>query len=121
MKDEDSNRKVVSEIAGILKEKIEDNKLVQELASQAWKGACEGLEFEESHMEWFDKRFKYQFVWLEKEDYIKALIRSLWLAPVFAGTDFGGTRQRDMAQVWTDTARTICLLGAQSGKLKEEA
>jgi len=96
---------VVSEIASILREKIKDNNSVQRLASQVWRGAYEGLELEVPLGEWLEKRFKYQFVWLEKEDYLKALVRALWLAPVFAGTDFGGARQRDMAQVWTDTAR----------------
>jgi len=70
------------------------------------KGAEGGLEINDiSFEEWFENRFKYQLVWLDKDDYSKALVRALWLAPVFAGTDFGSSRQRDMAQVWTDTAR----------------
>jgi len=101
-----NKKEIISEkIAYVLKKRIKDNNSVQRLTSQVWKGAEEGLELEISPIEWFERRFKYQFVWLEKEDYLKALIRALWLAPVFAGTDFGGTRQRDMAQVWTDTAR----------------
>jgi hypothetical protein len=100
-----NQEETASKIAGILKERMKDNNSVWSLASQALKGANEGLELEVPPAEWFEKRFKYQFVWLEKEDYLKALIRALWLAPVFAGTDFGGARQRDMAQVWTDTAR----------------
>jgi len=100
-----NEEEVISKIASLLKERIRSESSVQRLASQVWKGASEGLELEVSPIEWFEKRFRYQFVWLEKEDYLKALVRALWLAPVFAGTDFGTARQRDMAQVWTDAAR----------------
>jgi len=76
------------------------------LAVQILRGAKAGLEINDvGFEEWFENRFKYQFVWLDKDDYSKALVRALWLAPVFAGTDFGRSRQRDMAQIWTDTAR----------------
>ncbi|GAH97176.1 unnamed protein product [marine sediment metagenome] len=101
-----SNEELYTEqIANLLREKIEDGRAVSKLTSQLYKGAVEGLELDVSFEDWFDKRLKYQFVWLGKDDYTKALVRALWLAPVFAGTDFGGSRQRDMGQVWTDTTR----------------
>jgi hypothetical protein len=96
----------VSKTADFLAEKISDASSAHKLAIQVLKGAEESLEINSTSFEsWFEKRFKYQFVWLDKNDYLKALVRALWLAPVFAGTDFGSSRQRDMAQVWTDTAR----------------
>ena len=42
---------------------------------------------------------------LDKDDYSRALIRSLWVAPNLAAVDFAGGRLRDFAQLWTDTAR----------------
>lgn len=96
---------IKSKIDTVLKEKITDADSVKELSNQIIKGAESGLEINSSFEDWFENRFKYQFAWLDKDDYSKALVRALWLAPVFAGTDFGASRQRDMAQVWTDTAR----------------
>ncbi|MGC9202681.1 MAG: hypothetical protein ACP5HX_08455 [Thermoproteota archaeon] len=96
----------VKKIVDFLAEKISDASSAYKLAVQALRGAEEGLEINGASFDsWFENRFKYQFVWLDKDDYSKALVRALWLAPVFAGTDFGSSRQRDMAQVWTDTAR----------------
>lgn len=95
----------IEQIANFLKEKIGDRNVVSKLALQLYKGARDGLEIDVSFEDWFDNTFKYQFVWLSKDDYVKALVRALWLAPVFAGSDFGSSRQRDMGQVWTDTAR----------------
>ena len=93
-----------SEIENILKEKISDPDSVQILTAHLLRGAEGALEIEGSFENWLE-RFKYQFQWLDKDDYSRALIRALWLAPRFAGTDFGSSRQRDMGQVWTDTAR----------------
>jgi len=93
-----------SEIGSILKEKISDDESVQSLETQLLRGAEEALEIEGDFETWLE-RFKYQFLWLDKDDYSRALVRALWLAPRFAGTDFGSSRQRDMGQVWTDTAR----------------
>jgi len=96
----------ISRIAEVLRSQIHDQNVVNSLANQVYRGVTEGLELETlTFDEWFDNRFKYQLVWLTKDDYVKALTNALWLAPVFAGTDFGSSRQRDMAQVWTDTAR----------------
>lgn len=95
----------IEKIIEVLKEKIKNDSCAEELSKQLIQGAEKGLEIDGSFDDWFEKRFKYQLVWLDKDDYLTALINALWLAPVFAGTDFGSSRQRDMAQVWTDTAR----------------
>lgn len=55
--------------------------------------------------EWLKKRFFPNLVMLNRDDYVNALTQSLRIAPRLAGTDFGMTRQRDLGQVWTDTAR----------------
>lgn len=107
-----------SEIQTILSERIEDKKNIAKLEEQIIKGAAGGLEFEELDDKWV-KRFRYHFVWLDRDDYTRALVRALWLAPKFAGTDFGGSRQRDMGQVWTDTARGFLGEIAISRFLKE--
>lgn len=97
------------EVAKILSQKIKDIRTAEELASQLLSGALSGLEVRtedpSSFKTWLEQRLQYQLTWLDKEDYARALIRALWLAPRFAATDFGGARQRDFAQLWTDTAR----------------
>lgn len=42
---------------------------------------------------------------LTYEDYLKAAVHALRLAPKIAATDYGTSRQRDLAQVWTDAIR----------------
>ena len=44
-------------------------------------------------------------VLLNKDDYLTAAVHALDLAPRLARTDYGGTRQRDLGQLWTDTIR----------------
>lgn len=107
-----------SEIENILKEKISNTNSVQMLIAHLLRGAEGALELEGSFESWLE-RFKYQFQWLDKDDYSRALIRALWLAPHFAGTDFGSSRQRDLGQVWTDTARGFLGEIALSNFLKE--
>src|SRR3989344_4154414 len=96
----------VSVISPVLREKISDKDTVRKLAVELIRGAEDGLEFTEiSFDEWFENRFKPQLVWLTTEDYERALLRALWLARTFSASDYGSSRQRDMLQVWTDTAR----------------
>jgi len=42
---------------------------------------------------------------LDENDYLKAAVYGLYLAPHFAGIDFGTSRQRDLGQLWTDVIR----------------
>lgn len=53
---------------------------------------------------WFN-RACYGLVELENDDYIVALTHALRIAPNLAATDYGTSRQRDLGQSWTDTAR----------------
>ncbi len=96
----------IREIQDVLEEHIKSAENSRKLAEQVLKSARDGLELDRTSFdEWLENRFKYQLVWLDSDDYAKALTRALWLAPHFAGTDFGTSRQRDMGQEWTDTAR----------------
>ena len=101
--------KVKKEVARILLGNIGDVSAVEEIVKQLFRGAVNGLEIDtddpHSLETWLEQRFKYQLIWLNRNDYARALVRALWLAPRFAATDFGGARQRDFAQIWTDTAR----------------
>ena len=93
-------------ISPVLAERISDKDTVRKLVIELIRGAEEGLEFSDGTFdEWFENRLKPQLIWLTTEDYERALLRALWLARTFAGTDYGSSRQRDMAQIWTDTAR----------------
>jgi len=83
------------------------NLLTEVLRDQLYRGARSGGELPLGDLglaEWV-KRLSYHLVTLDINDYTRALIRAIWLAPKFAATDFGSARQRDIAQVWTDTAR----------------
>lgn len=59
----------------------------------------------ESAESWLHNRFLPNTVILNRDDYVLALTQALRVAPKLAGTDFGTTRQRDLGQLWTDTAR----------------
>jgi len=95
---------IENELKRLIGEKISDEDNTQLLINQLIRGAEGGREIQQNIEKWIEN-LKFQLVWLDKEDYSKALIRALWLAPRFAGTDFGSSRQRDMGQIWTDTAR----------------
>ncbi len=76
----------------------------KDLAKEIIRGADGGSEIQEFE-EWFSNRFCPQVVWLNKEDYARAITRALPQALEFAGSDFGTARQRDLGQLWTDTTR----------------
>ena len=100
---------IESRCRDILSKRISRSSLIDKLVSDLYRGALNGKELSkgnlESQLKWFENRLKTQLIWIDKDDYTKALVRGLWLAPTFAATDYGGSRQRDFAQVWTDTAR----------------
>ncbi len=54
---------------------------------------------------WFEERLKPNVVFLDEEGYAKMCIDALKITSSVAGTDYGSTRQRDMAQLWADTTR----------------
>lgn len=96
----------IKKISSIINARVSSEKSAGELGKQAYLGAINGEEFGKGQFDdWLVNRFSERLIWLSKEDYLRALTQALWLAPVFAGTDYGSSRQRDMAQVWTDTAR----------------
>ena len=98
---------VKSELRELLIRSIGALSSADELAEQLFRGSSSGGEFgsdSESQKRWL-QRVEFHLVRLDSADYTRALIRSIWLAPGFAGTDFGGSRQRDLAQVWTDALR----------------
>lgn len=85
-----------------------DERVLDELNATLKRGAVNSGETEDSEdslNKWFSNRFEPNSVILDKDDYSKALIRSLWIAPNLAALDFRGGRLRDFAQLWTDTAR----------------
>lgn len=92
--------KVVSEY--LAQRLSKDNAI--DLGTEIIRGADGGSEILD-FKEWLEKRFIPQVVWLEKDDYARAITRALPQALRFAGSDFGSTRQRDLGQLWTDTAR----------------
>jgi hypothetical protein len=95
-------------ISNFLEGIISDKRIREEISSTMIRGAensGETEEFGRNITTWFNTRFKPNCVVLDRTDYSKALIRSLWIAPNLAALDFVGGRLRDFAQLWTDTAR----------------
>ncbi len=92
-------------IQDILSVNISDQVITNKLATELLRGAEDGLEITGDFEDWLQNRFVHQLVWMNADDYVRALVRALWLGRTFAGTDYGTSRQRDMAQTWTDTAR----------------
>jgi len=69
-------------------------------------GAVRGLDVDQfaSHDEWV-RWLGWASVELDEDDYLRATLYGLHLAPRLAGTDYGTARQRDLGQLWTDTIR----------------
>lgn len=99
-----STEALQNKIKEYLSEKL-NKESSDDLAKQLIRGCESGLELEDDLDKWFTDRFTYQSVWLDKEDYLRAITRALPQALIFAATDFGQARQRDLGQLWTDTAR----------------
>lgn len=76
----------------------------ENLSVQLLRGTEGGLELDDFE-KWLEQRFKPQLVWLDNDDYTRAITRALPQALRFAAADFGSSRQRDLGQLWTDTAR----------------
>lgn len=99
---------MVDKISEYTKSIISDKRVLNEIEATLKRGAVNSGETEDSEdklNEWFIKRFEPNSIILDKDDYSKALIRSLWIAPNLAAVDFVKGRLRDFAQLWTDTAR----------------
>lgn len=71
---------------------------------------CEGIvrgrdaEDFESTEEWAEN-LAFSSVLLTRNEYLEATVHALRLTPKIAATDYGTSRQRDLAQVWTDAIR----------------
>lgn len=79
-----------------------------DLAIQLIRGAVGGSEFNDEGFEsWLNNRFIPQTIWLSSDDYARGITRALPQALLFASSDFGSSKQRDLGQLWTDTARGL--------------
>jgi len=70
------------------------------------EGAVRGLDIDQfrSYDEWV-RWLSWSSVVLDENDYLKAALHALRLAPKIAATDYGTARQRDLGQLWTDAIR----------------
>lgn len=69
--------------------------------------ACTGGEISPavSEEDWFENRFKPNTVLIDEEGYAKMCVDALKILGKTAATDFGGSRQRDLGQLWADMTR----------------
>lgn len=96
----------VNAVANVLGQQISAINAV-ELAKQIVRGADGGSEFDGGFENWLETRFLTQITWLSSDDYARGITRALPQALIFAGSDFGSSKQRDLGQLWTDTARGL--------------
>ncbi len=75
---------------------------VAQLLDKAFKGG--EINDTVTLLDWIE-RVRFGLIKLDETDYTNSLAYALKVAPILAGTDFGTTRQRDLGQLWTDTAR----------------
>ncbi|MFP3131113.1 MAG: hypothetical protein RXR51_06000 [Nitrososphaeria archaeon] len=70
------------------------------------EGAVRGLDVNQfsGYDDWI-ACLKWASVSLDEDDYLKAALHGLYLAPKLAATDYGTSRQRDLGQLWTDSIR----------------
>jgi hypothetical protein len=106
-KEKDVFEKNVDCVSAVLKSNLSSAN-AQELARQMIRGAQGGSEFnEENFTTWLENRFRPQLVWLSSDDYARGITRALPQSLLFASSDFGSSKQRDLGQLWTDTARGL--------------
>lgn len=54
---------------------------------------------------WFNRRFLPNCVFIDEDGYTRMCIDALKILGTTAATDYGGSRQRDMGQLWADMTR----------------
>ena len=70
------------------------------------EGAVRGLDVDQlGGLDEWVRWLGWASVTLDENDYLKAAVYGLNLAPKLAGTDYGTARQRDLGQLWTDVIR----------------
>ncbi|MEW6113098.1 MAG: hypothetical protein AB1664_13290 [Thermodesulfobacteriota bacterium] len=89
------------------------NRVIKELGlepSEAKKVVCKAVEGGEIHAAmqptpWFEERFCPNTVSINEAGYTAMCIDALKILGSTAATDFGGSRQRDLGQLWADMTR----------------
>lgn len=86
--------------------------------------------------QWLEQRFLPNVVFIDEDGYSRMCIDALKILSVTAATDYGGSRQRDLGQLWADMTRGYlgelafslfmnkkwgleCELGHELGKLQD--
>jgi len=102
-----TKQQLFNQQVGMISEKLKsvlDAESATLLSEQLLKGVNGGSETGDFN-DWLQNRFIPQLVWLDQDDYTRAITRALPQALKMTASDFGSTRQRDLGQLWTDTAR----------------
>jgi len=69
------------------------------------KAVAGGEASEENISEWYEQRFLPNLVLIDEDGYSRMCIDALKILDKTAATDYGGSRQRDMGQLWADMTR----------------
>lgn len=89
----------VSELSDLIRAGVRNNEIGLEKEGRSYK--IVGL------LDWFENRVKPNTISLTRDDYLRALSSSFELLTIGdpAKADFGGARQREFGQQWTDFTR----------------
>lgn len=69
------------------------------------KAIAGGEASEENISDWYEQRFLPNLVLIDEDGYSRMCIDALKILDKTAATDYGGSRQRDMGQLWADMTR----------------
>jgi hypothetical protein len=77
----------------------------EDLTEKLLRAAINGGELGQTNADEWLSRLDEQLVWLSTDEYARALIRGLSLAPSYAPIDFRTGGERDLVQIWADSTR----------------
>lgn len=69
------------------------------------KAIAGGESTEDAISEWYEQRFLPNLILIDEDGYSRMCIDALKILDKTAATDYGGSRQRDMGQLWADMTR----------------
>jgi hypothetical protein len=98
---------VAMNVAEVIKAIASHLSLPEKDATTILNKALEGGEIKAagSTLDWYERRFLPNCVLIDERGYAEMCIDALKIASTTAATDYGSSRQRDLAQLWADMTR----------------
>jgi len=96
---------VLERVKGTMLEHGLQENTAWDLSEKLLRSAVKGGELMSQNVDEWLSRLDEQLVWLDINEYTRALIRGLSLAPSYAPIDFRTGGERDLVQIWADSTR----------------